>query len=308
MQPQVMPRGLPQITAAMVPGSYRHNPVQNDWHMGSIVPDGAGLRWTNKAGASWHLTPDLPNQRLLAIGPDNPYASQGQHDPNQALLEFKLITNQHNGQITGFDFGGGTYLRETAQTQSQQLIRSRGFASCKIANWLAVSITAEFPLLRNPASAKSPLAVAGRAGLMAAQRISTKAAFENEEDHCFDQWGTWFFVGGGLGKIPEPGVSLTFSICPEILLKDFDAWGASVTVFSHSHDASPLTLIFPEVQFPLDFSSVCWTIPVGFAGGGNPLNEDKHPNASKWISRDSTGFNEGYGIAVDHAWKLAGSD
>ncbi|MDH5563718.1 MAG: hypothetical protein OEY91_08880, partial [Nitrospirota bacterium] len=113
---QVKPQVLPQITVAMVPGSYQRNPVQNGWHMGSIVPDGDRLRWTNKAGASWGLTPDLANQRLLT-GPDNPYYAQG-------LREFKLVIS--NGQITGFQFAGGTYTRETGQAPTQTAIRSRG--------------------------------------------------------------------------------------------------------------------------------------------------------------------------------------
>ncbi len=113
---QVKPQVLPQITVAMVPGVYRHEPMQNDWHMGSIVPDGDRLRWTNKAGASWGLTPDLANQRLLT-GPDNPYYAQG-------LREFKLVIS--NGQITGFQFAGGTYTRETGQAPTQTAIRSRG--------------------------------------------------------------------------------------------------------------------------------------------------------------------------------------
>jgi len=116
VSPQASPQVQPKITEAMVPGAYRHNPVQNDWHTGSIVPDGAGLRWTNKAGASWHLTPDLANQRLLT-GPDNPYFAQG-------LREFKLIIS--NGQVTGFQFAGGTYLRESVQVQPQTAIQSRG--------------------------------------------------------------------------------------------------------------------------------------------------------------------------------------
>lgn len=116
VQPQVMPQVIPQITMAMVSGAYRHNPVQNNWHMGFIVPDGAGLRWTNKAGASWHLIPDLVNQRLQT-GPDNPYFAQG-------LREFKLMVS--NGQIVGFEFAGGTYLRESEPVPSQPTIQSRG--------------------------------------------------------------------------------------------------------------------------------------------------------------------------------------
>ncbi|MDO8356983.1 MAG: Vps62-related protein [Nitrospirota bacterium] len=95
-------------TVDMVLGAYQHNPVQNDWHIGSIVQDSTGLRWTNKAGVSWRLEPDLANQRLLT-GPDNPYYAQG-------LREFKLIIN--NGQITGFTFAGGSYLRISPQLQT----------------------------------------------------------------------------------------------------------------------------------------------------------------------------------------------
>jgi hypothetical protein len=95
-------------TVDMVLGAYQHNPVQNDWHIGSIVQDSAGLRWTNKAGVSWRLEPDLANQRLLT-SPDNPYYAQG-------LREFKLIIN--NGQITGFTFAGGSYLRISPQLQT----------------------------------------------------------------------------------------------------------------------------------------------------------------------------------------------
>ena len=91
------------LTPAMVLGVYRHNPVQNAWHEGSITQEGATLRWTNKAGATWRLVPDLANQRLLAEGPDNPYAQYGSK-------EFKLI--MENGFIKGFAFGGGTYLKQ----------------------------------------------------------------------------------------------------------------------------------------------------------------------------------------------------
>ncbi|MBM3495104.1 MAG: hypothetical protein FJX72_12415, partial [Armatimonadetes bacterium] len=68
------------IELAHLVGEYRHEPVQNDWHIGTLKPetvDGRpGLRWTNKAGATWTLKPDLTNG-LLRTGPDCPY-----HDPN----------------------------------------------------------------------------------------------------------------------------------------------------------------------------------------------------------------------------------
>ncbi|MDH5585243.1 MAG: RICIN domain-containing protein [Nitrospirota bacterium] len=109
---EVITRGI-GVTVDMVPGDYQHNPVQNNWHIGSIKKDGTGLRWTNKAGASWHLTPDLANQRLLT-GTDNPYYAQGQR-------EFKLVIS--NGQITGFTFAGGTYQRTSPQPQAQAAVQ-----------------------------------------------------------------------------------------------------------------------------------------------------------------------------------------
>jgi TonB family protein len=58
------------LTIDMLTGSYRRDPVENPWHHGRIDKD--PLRWTNNAGVSWRLTPDLANGRLLT-GPDNPY-------------------------------------------------------------------------------------------------------------------------------------------------------------------------------------------------------------------------------------------
>ena len=291
VQTQVMPtvpQVLPQITVAMVPGGYQQNPVQNDWHMGSIVPDGTGLRWTNKAGASWRLTTDLPNQRLLT-GPDNPYYAQGHR-------EFKLVIS--NGQITGFQFGGGTYLRESAQTQSQTMIRSRGTTpdtSCQDANWLGLSLTVELPLQIKAGS------LAGRAGVFGAIRVEDESALEKKEDYCENQSGKWYFGGVGLGRINNPGATLQAFYCPKIKLKDFDAWGASIGASRSAKDFPIMGIL--EFQFPLDFSSVCIGIPVGLGGGGNPLNQAKHPNWSKWISRETGSPFEG-GLSVDWAGEL----
>jgi hypothetical protein len=95
------------IALETLPGTYRHEPVQNDWHIGSITAQGSGFRWTNKAGVSWSLTPDLANNRLLT-GTENPYYQQG-------LREFTLIVN--NGQVTGFKFSGSNYMRESTAAQ-----------------------------------------------------------------------------------------------------------------------------------------------------------------------------------------------
>ena len=71
------------------PIHYQHDPVQNEWHIGSIEQNDQGeLHWVNKAGVSWRLTPDIANQRLLT-GPDNPYYEQG-------VREFNLIISEQS--------------------------------------------------------------------------------------------------------------------------------------------------------------------------------------------------------------------
>ena len=82
-------------------GTFQRDPVQNDWHTGTIERDGGKLRWTNLAGVSWSLTADLARDRLLT-GQDNPYFAQG-------IREFTLIRD--HGDVVGFRFGNETYSR-----------------------------------------------------------------------------------------------------------------------------------------------------------------------------------------------------
>ncbi|WAP67090.1 hypothetical protein [Jiella pelagia] len=99
---------LPPVTAgrSLDPsGSFQHTPVQNEWHTGRITQEGSGYRWTNQAGASWMLAADFANNRLQT-GTDNPYYQQG-------IRTFDLIVS--NGTVNGFSFGGGVYMRITAQ-------------------------------------------------------------------------------------------------------------------------------------------------------------------------------------------------
>lgn len=83
---------------AAIVGTYVHSPVQNAWHEGTITTSGARFRWTNKAGASWLLTPDYP-AGVLRTAADNPY-----HEKYPHLREFKLLIV--NGHLQGFNFGG----------------------------------------------------------------------------------------------------------------------------------------------------------------------------------------------------------
>ena len=106
--PTTMVQPMTQDMARMLPGSYVHTPpsnagyAQNDWHIGTIVQDANGFRWSNKAGTGWRLTADLPNGKLQT-GTDNPYFAQG-------LKAFDVVVS--NGQITGFRFGNSYYARQ----------------------------------------------------------------------------------------------------------------------------------------------------------------------------------------------------
>lgn len=97
--PQQEPGG---ITLDSVVGKYRRTPAENGWHTGTITRNGDLLQWTNEAGTSWTLTPQLQYQRL-ATGTDNPYHQAGHR-------EFKLLIE--HGRIRGFEFNSEKYLRQ----------------------------------------------------------------------------------------------------------------------------------------------------------------------------------------------------
>ena len=105
-----------RITLDSLIGEYRHRPVQNDWHVGSISkddepgPDGrATLRWTNKAGVAWLLLPDLEHG-LLRTGPDCPYYES---DPIGGRAFGLVLRRDDNGEfgpeLKGFQFGYALY-------------------------------------------------------------------------------------------------------------------------------------------------------------------------------------------------------
>lgn len=96
-------------------GEYRHEPMQNDWHVGRLaretVDGHPALRWTNKAGVSWLLRPDL-SVGLLRTGPDCPYFRAG--DPEASAFRLRLRRDQDGRwlqQVEGFVFGGGVYRK-----------------------------------------------------------------------------------------------------------------------------------------------------------------------------------------------------
>ncbi|MEM9164810.1 MAG: hypothetical protein AAGC54_17305, partial [Cyanobacteria bacterium P01_F01_bin.4] len=75
---------------------------KNDWHYVTITQDPANpnaLRWTNRAGVSWTLTPTT-HQTILSVGQDCPYHAQGY---TQAMVKWS------NGQVVGL-MGPGNEL------------------------------------------------------------------------------------------------------------------------------------------------------------------------------------------------------
>ncbi len=107
------PEELGQISLDDLVGTYVRRPEDNDWHRGRLSRDGEGLRWTNEAGVSWALDPDLAEGRLRS-GPDNPY-----YDPEAPRRADFLVALERDaegvyrpGVVAGFDFGGERYHRE----------------------------------------------------------------------------------------------------------------------------------------------------------------------------------------------------
>ena len=63
-------RGMDEVELARLVGSYRREPVENEWHEVTLTLEGDGLRWSNAAGVSWVL---VVARDELRTGPDCPY-------------------------------------------------------------------------------------------------------------------------------------------------------------------------------------------------------------------------------------------
>ncbi len=112
------PSNLSPLTAPMVYGVYRYEPYSNGYHEGTIQPLGNGnLRWTNQAGVSWDLHPDL-NSGVLRKDAGSVYQDMpgGQ--------QFQIVRGS-NGQVTGFRFMNEIYSRKgSLQVTVQSLLGS----------------------------------------------------------------------------------------------------------------------------------------------------------------------------------------
>lgn len=89
-------------------GRYETATPTNDWHRGTLsrrisVP--SQLRWTNDAGVSWILTPDVENG-LLITGADYPYTATS---PNMPL---HFLGAAGASAVDFFQINGETYSRK----------------------------------------------------------------------------------------------------------------------------------------------------------------------------------------------------
>ncbi|MCP4347301.1 MAG: hypothetical protein GY795_17485 [Desulfobacterales bacterium] len=93
------------LTIDLIPGQYIREPAANGWHTGTITLFGSNLKWTNEAGASWTLIPDLENEQLLTTD-DCPYPG----------INFTLVLNENsdgNIEVEGFYFLNEFYTATT---------------------------------------------------------------------------------------------------------------------------------------------------------------------------------------------------
>ena len=84
-------------------GIYYRLPIENPWHEGEITvqeQETSTLKWSNQAGVSWDLFPDLEHNKLNT-GSENPYYESGPR-------EFKLQIR--NGKLIGFLFGSDLFV------------------------------------------------------------------------------------------------------------------------------------------------------------------------------------------------------
>lgn len=92
----------PEVDLTSLIGKYQRDPITDDWHRGELKAGANGnLTWTNGAGVSWNLKPDLV-QGVLRTGDDNPYQQDN-------IRDFTIL--KRNGKVTGFRFGEDTFRR-----------------------------------------------------------------------------------------------------------------------------------------------------------------------------------------------------
>jgi hypothetical protein len=114
------PRALfRQVRLEALCGAYRREPVGNNWHAGTIGPDLGDhaegepvLRWTNMAGVSWRLWPNI-EEGVLRTGADNPYYES---NPTTGRVFRIVLRRDADGryvpEVAGFHLQSDLYRRE----------------------------------------------------------------------------------------------------------------------------------------------------------------------------------------------------
>lgn len=107
---------LKRLDIAGIVGEYVRPAPENEYHRGTISiandTDGRNVfRWTNAAGLSWRLEPDLDNG-VLVTGPDNPYFKNG-GGGRQFTLVLRCDAEGHFlPEVHAFRFNGDEYVRQ----------------------------------------------------------------------------------------------------------------------------------------------------------------------------------------------------
>ena len=116
-QEEALPRQIFELTnLETLTGSYRRNPVRNDWHRGHISVeqrDGQGqptvFRWKNQAGRSWRLFLDK-DAGVLKTDEENPYYSSDSEHTSTVYLEFEQAGDTTSPpRVAGFTFQNQWY-------------------------------------------------------------------------------------------------------------------------------------------------------------------------------------------------------
>jgi hypothetical protein len=100
------------IVPEMLAGRYQRNPRENGWHTGTLTMEGGEtlrrFRWTNEAGVSWTLTPDLAHSRLQC-DKGSPYLD---HEAGQSfVIQLQVVPGAAKPAVSGFRFNGEFYQR-----------------------------------------------------------------------------------------------------------------------------------------------------------------------------------------------------
>jgi hypothetical protein len=107
---------LERLDAAGIVGEYVRPAPDNEYHRGTISmakdTDGRNVfRWTNAAGVSWRLEPELYNGALVT-GPDNPYFKNGSRGRQFTLVLPLDAEGNFLPEVHSFRFNGDEYVRQ----------------------------------------------------------------------------------------------------------------------------------------------------------------------------------------------------